>query len=190
MLRATLLILLVVWGAPGAAQNLGSEVPEVALAVSTDGHTLTVRAALEGPTPEWIVVGVADRHPLSVEYQIRLRARRKAWWDRKLWRAELVTRTSFDSVTGRYRCEAVLDGAIIASTDTETSSAAIDWLLHPPEIRIALPEDLDGTPLALRMRAIFSTSTVWLVFPRTVGTHWSELPLVAEATEGGTEDDG
>lgn len=190
MLRATLLVLLVAWGAPGAAETSESAVSEVSLAVSTDGHTLTVHAALEGPTPEWIVAGVADRHPLAVEYQIRLRARRKAWWDRKLWRAELVTRTSFDPVTGRYRCEAVLDGAIIASTDTETSSAAVDWLIRPPEIRIALPEDLDGTPLALRVRAIFSTSTVWLVFPRSVGTGWSELPLVAAATEDGTEDDG
>ncbi len=194
MLAALLLLLVAAAAQPAAPAPAGDTPTAASITVEAriEAHALTIRAQLEDPLPDWLVVDREARLPVTVEYAIRLRARRKAWWDRRLWRGDLVTRAVFDPVTGRYRCEAVLDGAIVASDDLASSRAAREWLARPPEIRVVLPEDRDPATLTVRARAVFSTSTVWLVFPKTEGTEWAEqAPAPApQAQEAGTGRDG
>lgn len=193
MSGAALLLLVVTWAHPGPSDDLQageSPLPGIVLEVTVEDRAVAVRAALAGPPPAWVVDEVVARRPTAVTYEVRLRARRRAWWDRRVWRGELITRGAFDPITGRYRCEAVLDGAIIASDDLGTAEGALGWLVRPPEIRIALPDEQEPDALRLRVRAVFSTSTVWLVFPRSEGTDWTELPLVDGAAGPANETDG
>jgi len=110
-------------------------------------------------------------------YPLKVRAKRKGWIDRKLWSGELVTIAALDPVLGRYRCQVILDGIITSTGEAETAEAALTWLIDPPPVRIELPEARRRAILKVRVRAIFSSGTKWLIFPTQNATPWMEILL-------------
>jgi hypothetical protein len=116
-----------------------------------------------------------------LSYPLRVKAKRRAWWDRKLWSGELVAIASFDPVIGRYRCQVVLDGIITSSGEVETPEEALQWLADPPPVRVELPEARRQATLKIRVRAVFSSGTTWLIFPTQDATPWAEVVLEAPA---------
>ena len=149
----------------------------LALQVVHEPHALEVRVLLLDPLPDDLRNSLRSGSPVRVGYPIRVRARRKLWWDRRVWRGDLLSVASFDAITGRYRCEAILDGAIIETREAASIDEASAWLTNPPSVRIVLPDKHADATLKVRARAVFAESTTWLVFPSVEGTDWTEEPL-------------
>ena len=95
----------------------------------------------------------------------------------------MTSQASFDPITGRYRCELLLDEIVVASSEVDTMVDAVLWLKAPPSVRLALSDFKNLDRLYIRTRAIFSTSTTWLVFPDREGTEWVRVPVVQEEPE-------
>ena len=151
----------------------------VSLAVETERglDELTVSFRLLEPLPEAIETALPSGAIVRIRYPIRVRSPRRLWWDNKLWRGDAVANASFDPVTGRYHCELVLDGVIVTGTDFDDPADVRAWLAEPGPIRFALPEGRREATLKVRVRAVFSSSTKWLVFPSVNGTRWVETPV-------------
>jgi hypothetical protein len=146
---------------------------------------LSVSFRLLEPLPAAIDAALPSGAVVRIRYPIRVRAPRRIWWDKKLWRGDAVAHASFDPVTGRYRCELVLDGVIVTGTDFEDPADVRAWLAEPGEIRFALPEGRREATLRVRVRAIYSSSTKLLIFPSVDGTDWVEtvVPPIEEEPE-------
>lgn len=154
-----------------------SAAPPLELETALEGDTLRVAFRLTEPLPEPIETALPSGAEVTVRYQIRVRSSRKMWWDRKVWKGEAVAGAAFDPVTGRYRCELVLDGVIVASREVGGLDDATRWLVEPEEVRFAIPQKSLKGHLKVRVRAVYSSSTRWLVFPDTEGTAWVEAPI-------------
>lgn len=154
---------------------------ELSVQVDRRQQTMVVGFELTRPLPEEMVRVLPSGAPVRVAYPLRLRGPRRPLWDRRFWRGEVVAAALFDPVTGRYRCEEVLDGVIVASRELESADQALAWLSAPPPVQLALPEEARAIGLVVRVRAVFSTSTVWLFFPSSEGTEWVEVESVPPA---------
>ena len=146
--------------------------------------TLTVEFQLHEPLPEFLEGALPTGAAVDVNYQVRVRSKRKVWWDKKVWKGDATATAVFDPVTGRYNCVLVLDGVIVSSREVETRDEALAWLANPGVVRFAMPENLRESSLAIRVRAVFSSSTKWLFFPDTEGTVWVEVPITSDQVEG------
>jgi hypothetical protein len=155
-----------------------SAAPPLELETALERSTLRVAFRLVEPLPESVQTAIPSGAEVTVRYQIRVRSGRKMWWDRKVWKGEAVAGATFDPVTGRYRCELVLDGVIVTSREVGTLEEAERWLVEPEEVRFAMPERTLKGNLKVRVRAVYSSSTRWLIFPNTEGTGWVEVPIV------------
>ena len=155
-----------------------------------EGDTLTVDFSLTEPLPATMEAALPTGAVVEVRYQVRLRATRKMWWDKKMWTGEAVANAVFDPVIGRFECALVVDGVIVGSHEVETVDAARSWLTDPALVRFALPPDLQPRPLWVRVRAVFSSSTKWLFFPDVEGTEWVEAPIAVPAGEVAPEGPG
>ena len=51
------------------------------------------------------------------------------------------------------------------------------WLTDPPPVRVELPEERRRANLRVRVRAVFSSGTTWLIFPTQDATPWAEITL-------------
>lgn len=129
------------------------------------------------PLPDELRSTLSAGAEVRVAYPIRIKAKRRSLWDKRLWSGELVTIAAFDPVTGRHRCQVVLDGVITSTGEVESSSAAELWLMAPPPVRIELPEERRDAALKVRVRAIFSRGTTWLIFPTQDASPWVEISL-------------
>lgn len=142
------------------------------------GEGLEVRLHLQQELPKAFTDTLPSGAVVTVVYPLRLRKQRWWIWDGTLWKGELTARTAFDPITGRYRCELLLDEIMVASEERDTADGAADWLAAPPAFRVVV-EGLDARKkLYFRARAVFSTSTTLLIFPDTTGTDWVSVPLV------------
>jgi hypothetical protein len=112
-----------------------------------------------------------------VAYPLRVRARRRLLWDRRVWRGHIICTVAFDPVTGRYRCELLLDSVIVASAEVSEAEDARRWLRAPPAVRLALPASKRPPQLLVRIRAVFASSTKWLLFPSVEGSDWVEVAV-------------
>jgi hypothetical protein len=52
--------------------------------------------------------------------------------------------------------------------------------MAPPAVEVPLPKGRRDAFLRVRVRAVFSSGTTWLVFPSTEGTGWVEVKLEAQ----------
>jgi len=147
------------------------------LETTREPAAVEVQFRLVAPLPEELGAALDSGADVRLVYPLRVKARRRGWWDRKLWSGELVTIASFDAVTGRYRCEVVLDGIITESKEVETRAEAVSRLTTPPPVRVELPEGRRQAVLKVRVRAVFSSGTTWLIFPTQDATPWSETVL-------------
>ncbi len=117
---------------------------------------------------------------VRVSYELRVRARRRYWFDRKVWSGSAAATVTFDPVIGRYRCELILDDVIVASQESDSADKARGWLTAPPPVRLMLEGSKHTLYLRVKIRAVFTSSTKWLVFPAVAGTEWVEVKLEAE----------
>lgn len=129
------------------------------------------------PPPDEISHALVSGAEVRLVYPLKVKAKRKGWIDRKLWSGELVTFASLDPVLGRYRCQVVLDGIITSTGEADSPEAALEWLTDPPGVRVELPEARRRAILKVRVRAIFSSGTTWLIFPTQDATPWVEISL-------------
>jgi hypothetical protein len=134
--------------------------------------------------PDDVVAALDAGAEARLAYPIRIKAKRKAWWDRRVWSGRLVAIAAFDPVTGRYRCSVVLDGIITSTGEVASVEAARGWLTAPPPVRVELPEARRDDELRVRVRAVFATGTTWLVFPTQDATPWFEVVPTADAEPG------
>jgi hypothetical protein len=149
----------------------------IAVSTALEQGTLTVEFRLTTALPAAIEAALPSGAAVEVRYQVRLRSTRKMWWDKKVWTGEAVATAVFDPVIGRYECELVVDGVIVGSHEVESVDAARAWLADPGRVRFAMPADLQPRPLWVRVRAVFASSTKWLIFPDVEGTEWVEAPI-------------
>lgn len=157
---------------------VGITLPDpVALDVTRDPATVEVSFRLVQELPEEISESLASGAEVRLAYPLRVRAKRRGWWDRRLWSGELVTIAAFDAVTGRFRCQVILNGIITASNEAESTDEALRWLTHPPPVKVELPAERRRANLRIRVRAVFSSGTTWLIFPTTDATPWCEIIL-------------
>jgi hypothetical protein len=162
---------LVLWLAAALAAT-----PPLALDVTHHQQTLTVRFALLDPLPEPLETGLASGATVRIHYPLRIRSPRRLWWDNKVWKGEATTTVTFDPVTGRYRCELVLDGVIVTSQELDDGAAARRFLIAPGPVLLSLPA-IKKTQLEVRVRAVFASATKWLLFPAVDGTDWVEVAV-------------
>jgi len=174
------------WFAILLAAAVSASAP-LTLETELDKGTLTVEFQLQESLPEFLEAALPSGAAVEVNYQVRVRSKRKAWWDKKVWKGDATASSIFDPVTGRYNCGLVLDGVIVSSREVESSDEALAWLANPGVVRFAMPDGLRESSLAIRVRAVFSSSTKWLFFPDTEGTEWVEMPIAADPA-GGAED--
>ena len=147
------------------------------LEVTRDPAAVEVGFRLVTSLPEEISAALESGAEIRLTYPIRIKAKRRGWWDRRVWSGELVTISAFDAVTGRFRCKVILDGIITESKEAESTKEALRWLTTPPPVRVELPEERRQAILRVRVRAVFSTGTTWLIFPTQDATPWTEINL-------------
>ncbi len=155
--------------------------------VTPEHQAIDVRLELQVPLPPVFKEALPSGGVVRVVYPLRVRSRRSFWWDGRVWRGEMTSQASFDPITGRYRCELLLDEIIVASREVDTMTDAVAWLKSPPSVRLVLSDFKNLDRLYLRTRAVFSAATTWLVFTDKVGTEWITVPIVQTPT---TDNDG
>jgi hypothetical protein len=159
-----------------------AEPPPLILEAMREPAAVEVSLALAAPLPDALAEALVSGAEVRLTYLLRVKAKRKLWWDRRVWGGEVVTIAAFDPVTGRYRCEMILDGIITASREVELLADARRWLVEPAPVRVELPESRRQAVLEVRARAVFSSGTTWLVFPTQEATPWTNLILVPPGT--------
>jgi len=155
--------------------------------ISPEHQAIGVRLELNVPLPSVFTEALPSGGIVRVVYPLRVRSRRVFWWDGRIWRGELTSQASFDPITGRYRCELLLDELIVASREVDTMDDAVQWLKAPPSVRLVLRDFKKLDRLYLRTRAIFSTATTWLVFTNSDGTDWVTVPIAQTSGDGNDE---
>ncbi len=155
----------------------------LAVHISPVHQALDVRVELTIDLPEVFINALPSGGIVRVVYPLRVRSRRTFWWDGRIWKGEMTSQASFDPITGRYRCELLLDEIIVASKEVDSMDGAVLWLKAPPSVRLVLSDFKNLGRLYIRTRAIFSTSTTWLVFPDRQGTEWVTAPVVPALVE-------
>ncbi len=155
----------------------------LAVHVSPQHQALDVRVELNVELPEVFINALPSGGVVRVIYPLRVRSKRSFWWDGRIWRGEMTSQASFDPITGRYRCELMLDEIVVASSEVDSMKDAVLWLKAPPSVRLVLSDFKNLDRLYIRARAVFSTSTTWLVFPNREGTDWVRVPVVPEEPE-------
>ena len=150
---------------------------ELELRVTLEPNVVVVDLDLMADLPADAVDAIPTGATVRVSYPIRVRSRRRAWFDDRIWRGDLDVTASFDAVTGRYTCVAILDGAILERREVDGLEDVVTWLTSPPSVRISMPERYADNTLRVRSRAVFSRSTTWLIFPSVDSTRWVEIEL-------------
>ncbi len=161
----------------------------LAIHISPEHQALEVRVELNLELPEVFINALPSGGVVRVVYPLRVRSRRSFWWDGRVWRGEMTSQATFDPITGRYRCELLLDEIVVASSEVDSMSDAVLWLKAPPSVRLVLSDFKKLDRLYIRARAIFSTSTTWLVCPDREGTDWVRVPVIQKEPETETVED-
>ncbi len=137
-----------------------------------DGASVEVSLRLIAPLPSSFEEALPSGAFVRVVYPLEITLRRRFWWDKTVFKGEVLSSVAFDPVVGRYRCQLLLNDAIVVSKETSSAAVAREWLSSPPPVQLVVP--YRRRPLRLQARAVFSTGTRWLVFPTSRGTEWVE----------------
>lgn len=149
----------------------------VTLEVERHPDQLEIDLALAVSLPDEPETALTSGGRAEVQYLLRVYAPRWLIPDRRVWRGTARSVVSFDAVTGRYLCQLIVNGTTTSSMETEAAARARAWLTSPPTIEVPVPKGRRDADLRIRVRAVFSRGTAWLVFPTTDGTQWQELRL-------------
>ncbi len=146
--------------------------PGLVVAPRWSGGALEIHLRLEAPLPAPFEAALPSGAVVRVLYPIAVREVRAFWRDRKVWEGTAEALVRFDPLTGRYRCQLLLDEVVVATRETASAQAARRWLTEPPPVRLAVAPT--RRPLRVRARAVFTSGARWLVLPATTGTDWVE----------------
>jgi len=144
---------------------------------------LVIRFELVAEVPASVVNTVSSGARIEINYPLRVYARRKMFPDRRIWKGEARSTVTFDAITGRYLCQLIVNGSTTVSREVDSVEVARKWLTAPPAVEVPLPKGRRDAFLKVRVRAVFSSGTTWLVFPSTEGTDWVEVKLEAQRDE-------
>jgi hypothetical protein len=144
---------------------------------------LVIRFELLAELPESVVGTVASGARIEIDYPLRVYGRRKMFPDRRIWKGIARSTVTFDAITGRYLCQLIVNGSTTVSREVDSVDVALKWLASPPPVEVPLPRGRRDDFLRVRVRAVFSSGTTWLVFPSTEGTDWVEVKLEAPRDE-------
>ena len=156
----------------------------LSLEVDRGAEALVVQFKLAGELPPSVESTLDSGLATEIDYTFRVYGRRRMFPDRKIWKGVAKASATFDAVTGRYRCQVIVNGTTTVSREVDTAEAARRWLMAPPAVEVPLPRGRRDAYLRVRARAVFSSGTSWLIFPSTEGTDWIEVQL--EAPPGAT----
>jgi hypothetical protein len=133
--------------------------------------------------PESMLSTVSSGARVEIDYPLRVYARRKMFPDRRVWKGVARATVTFDALTGRYLCQLIVNGSTTVSREVDSVEVAQQWLKAPPAVEVPLPKGRRDAFLRVRVRAVFSSGTTWLVFPSSDGTDWVEVKLEALQVE-------
>ncbi len=153
------------------------------VAVDRGPEELVIRFELLTEAPESVVNAVSSGARIEINYPLRVYSRRKMFPDRRIWKGEARSTVTFDAITGRYLCQLIVNGSTTVSREVDSIEVARQWLTAPPAVEVPLPKGRRDAFLRVRVRAVFSSGTTWLVFPSTEGTDWVEVKLEAQRDE-------
>ncbi len=156
----------------------GTAEPVLHVAARWEPSGLRVELHLSGPLPEAMEKALPSGAVVRVLYPLKVRSRRRLWWDKKLFSSEAESLVAFDPLTGRYRCQFRLGDVVISVHETASIEAARGWLTDPPPFHIVIARRRPH--VRIEARAIFASGTTWLVFPSSAGTEWVEAQVPAE----------
>jgi len=144
-----------------AAVLLIASLASDALLVEVDRgpEELVVRFELLAEMPESVVNTVSSGARIEIDYPLRVYARRRMFPDRRIWKGEARSTVTFE---------------------VDSVEFALQWLMAPPSVEVPLPKGRRDAFLRVRVRAVFSSGTTWLVFPSSEGTDWVEVKLEAQ----------
>lgn len=138
---------------------------------------LSIRFELLTEMPDTVVNSLSSGARIEVDYPLRVYARRKMFPDNRIWKGVARATVTFDAITGRYLCQLIVNGSTTVSREVESAEVARQWLVAPPAVEVPLAKGRRDSFLRVRVRAVFSSGTKWLVFPSTEGTDWVEVKL-------------
>jgi hypothetical protein len=144
---------------------------------------LVIRFELLAEMPESVVSTVSSGARIEIDYPVRVYGRRKMFPDRRIWKGVARSTVTFDAITGRFLCQLIVNGSTTVSREVDSIEVALKWLASPPPVEVSLPKGRRDDYLRVRVRAVFSSGTTWLVFPSTEGTDWVEVKLEAPRDE-------
>jgi len=144
---------------------------------------VVIRFELVAEMPESVVNTVSSGARVEIDYALRVYGRRRMFPDRRIWKGEARSTVTFDAITGRYLCQLIVNGSTTVSREVDSVDFALQWLTAPPAVEVPLPKGRRDAFLRIRVRAVFSSGTTWLVFPSTEGTDWVEVKLEAQRDE-------
>ena len=144
---------------------------------------LVIRFELLAEVPESIVNTISSGARIEIDYPLRVYARRRMFPDRRIWKGVARSTVTFDAITGRYLCQLIVNGSTTVSREVDSVEVARQWLTAPPAVEVPLSKGRRDAFLRVRVRAVFSSGTTWLVFPSTEGTDWVEVKLEAQRDE-------
>ena len=140
-------------------------------------EAISVRFELLTEMPDGVMTAVSSGARVEVDYSLRVYARRKMFPDNRIWKGVARATVTFDAITGRYLCQLIVNGSTTVSREVESEEVARQWLAAPPAVEVPLAKGRRDAFLRVRVRAVFSSGTTWLVFPSTEGTDWVEVKL-------------
>jgi hypothetical protein len=149
----------------------------LAIDVVRGPEELVIQFELTEELPESLASVISSGATVEINYALRVYGRRRLFPDRRIWKGAAQSIVSFDAVTGRYRCQLIVSGTTTTSREVDSAGAALQWLAAPPPVAVPLPRARRDAHLRIRVRAVFSSGTTWLVFPTTEGTDWVEVKL-------------
>ena len=144
---------------------------------------VTVRFEVLDPLPERAETALTTGAEVRIQYPLRVYARRRMWWDNKIWKGVAETAVTFDAITGRYLCRLIVNGETTVSQEVDSVEVARSWLVAPPPVDLPIPPARQNAHLRVTVRAVYSRGTTWLVFPSTTGIDWMEVRLEPPPTD-------
>ena len=151
----------------------------LSLEVDRGAEALVIQFKVAGELPASVESTLGSGLATEIDYTFRVYGRRRFFPDRKIWKGVAKASATFDAVTGRYRCQVIVNGTTTVSREVDTAEAARRWLMAPPAVEVPIPRGRRDAFLRVRARAVFSSGTSWLIFPSTEGTDWVEVQLEA-----------
>ena len=96
----------------------------LSIEVDRGAEALVVKFKLAGELPQSVESTLDSGLATEIDYTFRVYGRRRMFPDRKIWKGVAKASATFDAVTGRYRCQVIVNGTTTISREVDTAEAA------------------------------------------------------------------